>query len=419
MRTPFRNIAGVLALALIAGCTVKDVEPPSLAGPSTLAKAITLTASKSTLTQNGVDFVDIQVTSTGPNGQSQNIPLRAEIFVGGAVQDYGTLSTKSPVTPATIRYTAPNASPLAAGQVAQTVTIKVTPTDSGDFGNEIARELDLQLVPQGVILPINPNLVPAFTVTPPNPMAFQTATFDASTTTNGGTACNNLCSYAWNFGDGTTASGLIVTHDFRTVAVFQVTLTVTDSRGAQVVTTKAVTIGASALPTVDFTFSPTPAYAGQDIFFNAESSKAIPPRTIVSYGWNLGDGRTASGYTIARSYSNVGTYTVTLRVTDDAGATATASKTVTVTSPTPVASFTVTPSSPTTSDNVVFNASASTGPSPIVTYSWNFGSGATPATASGQVVNTRYTSLGAKAVTLTVTDSQGRTGSVTQTVTVQ
>ena len=102
MRTSFLTATGVLAISLMAGCTVKDVEPPSLAGPSTLVKAITMSANKDTLFQNGVDFVDILLTSTSPTGQAQSIPLRAEIFVGGVAQDYGTLSTKNPITPSTI-----------------------------------------------------------------------------------------------------------------------------------------------------------------------------------------------------------------------------------------------------------------------------------------------------------------------------
>lgn len=419
MRTSLLSITGALVLNVLAGCTVKDVEPPSLAGPSTLARAITMTANRDTLFQNGVDFVEITVTSTSPTGQPQTVPLRAEIMVGGVVQDFGTLSTKNPVTPTTMRYTAPNASPNPAGQVAQEVTIRVTPIDSGDFRSEVARQVSLRLVPQGVILPTNPELKAAFSVTPASPQAFSTATFDASSTTNLGVACLQLCTYTWNFGDGTTGAGITASHEYRTVATYLVTLTVTDARGAQVSIAQSVVVRAATPPTASFTFSPTPAYVNQDIFFNAEASRPADGRTITNYGWNLGDGRTASGYTIARSYPNIGQYTVTLRVTDDAGATATATQTVTVSSPTPVASFTVSPSPPTVGGNVTFNASASTGPSTISTYSWTFGSGSSPATASGQVVNTTYSTTGAKAVTLTITDSQGRTASVTQTVTVQ
>ena len=419
MRTSFITVTGVLALALWAGCTVKQVEPPSVAGPSTLARAITMVANKDTLFQNGVDFVDILVTSSSPTGQPQNIPLRAEIMVGGVVQDFGTLNTKNPVTPTTLRYTAPNAAPLSAGQVAQVVTITVTPTDSGDFRGEVARQVDLRLVPQGVILPTNPSLTAAFTVNPASPQAFATASFDASTTTNGTTACNNACSYSWNFGDSTSGTGLTTTHEYRTVGTYQATLTVTDSRGAQATTVRTVTVTASTPPTAVFTFSPTPAFIAQDIFFNAETSRPAAGRTISNYGWNFGDGRTASGQIVARSYPAIGTYTVTLRVTDDAGAAATTSQTVTVTNPVPLAAFTVLPASPVVGESVSFNASSSSGPSPFTAYAWNFGTGATPATATGITAVTQYGSTGNKIVTLTITDSAGRTATTTRVVAVQ
>src|SRR5688572_24360698 len=144
--THFVSLLGVAALAA-SGC-VNNVEQPALAGPSTFAHSILLVADRTSLTQNGTDFVDIRITSLNPDGQSENIPLRAQIIVDGVASDFGTLSTKTPITPATIRYTAPPASSLGA-QVPTTVSIAVTPSNSGDFRNEVTRHVELQLVPQG------------------------------------------------------------------------------------------------------------------------------------------------------------------------------------------------------------------------------------------------------------------------------
>ncbi len=416
MRTSFVTATGALALTLLAGCTVKDVEPPSLAGPSTMARAITMTANKDTLFQNGVDFVDILVTSTSPTGQPQSIPLRAEIFVGGVAQDYGTLNTKAPVTPTTIRYTAPNASPLPAGQVAQTITIAVTPVDSGDFRSEVARQVDLRLVPQGVILPTNPNLTAAFTVSPASPQAFSTVSLDASTTTNGGVACAIACSYAWNFGDGSSGSGMTTTHEFRTVGPVQVTLTVTDSRGAQATTTQTVTIAASTPPTASFLMSPTsPVGINQDVFFNAEQSRATLPRSIVNYGWNFGDGRTATGVTVSRSFSTIGVYNVVLTVTDDAGAVGQATQAMTVSAAGAglTALFTVSPSTASLAGTALFfNANGSTSTSPIVEYRFSYGDG-TPDDVGTSPTQSHMFPAGTGArtyqVRLTIRDSLGRT----------
>jgi hypothetical protein len=163
--TTLASILGAAALVAVAGCTVHDVDQPALAGPSTFAHSIILVADRNTLTQNGSDFTDIRITSLGPDGQSENIPLRAQIMVDGVANDFGTLSTKTPITPATIRYTAPPASALTT-QVPTTVTIAVTPSNNGDFRSEVTRQVEIRLTPQGIILPTNPNLVASFTFTP-------------------------------------------------------------------------------------------------------------------------------------------------------------------------------------------------------------------------------------------------------------
>ena len=75
MRTTHISVLGTIALAALTGCTVKDVDQPPLAGPSTFVHSIIMVADRDTLTQNGVDFTDIRVTSTGPDGQSEAMTL--------------------------------------------------------------------------------------------------------------------------------------------------------------------------------------------------------------------------------------------------------------------------------------------------------------------------------------------------------
>jgi PKD repeat protein len=83
----------------------------------------------------------------------------------------------------------------------------------------------------------------------------------------------------------------------------------------------------------------------------------------------------------------------------------------------PVASFTHSPTSPTSGSPVTFDGSASTDPSgaTITSYSWKFGDGAT---ATGATTSHTYSAAGSYRVTLTVTDSNGLTGTQTQTLTV-
>jgi PKD repeat protein len=61
---------------------------------------------------------------------------------------------------------------------------------------------------------------------------------------------------------------------------------------------------------------------GGPIAFDAGASFDIDG-TIASYAWDFGDGATASGATAAHAYAETGTYTATLTVTDDKGATGT------------------------------------------------------------------------------------------------
>jgi PKD repeat protein len=81
----------------------------------------------------------------------------------------------------------------------------------------------------------------------------------------------------------------------------------------------------NAAPTAAFTSS----VAGRTVAFDAGTS-ADADGSVASYAWNFGDGGTATGRTPSRTYAADGTYTVRLVVTDDDGATATTTRTVTV-----------------------------------------------------------------------------------------
>lgn len=78
----------------------------------------------------------------------------------------------------------------------------------------------------------------------------------------------------------------------------------------------------------------TPTIDGLTVSLTGTGS-SDPDGTIVSHAWQFGDGTGAAGPTATRTYAAEGTYTVTLTVTDDAGATASATRSVTVSSPPP------------------------------------------------------------------------------------
>ncbi len=74
------------------------------------------------------------------------------------------------------------------------------------------------------------------------------------------------------------------------------------------------------------TFSQT--VKGYAATFDAAASTVAPGERITAYEWSFGDGETATGATAAHRYARPGSYTVTLRVVDSAGMSATASAVV-------------------------------------------------------------------------------------------
>ena len=421
MRTGTLTFAVSAMVLALAGCTAKDVDIPPLAGPSTVGYSIDLQSNTNTLIQDGVSQARITINARDHMGQPMNgRPLRAEIRVDGIAQDFGTLSTKNPVTGSTLIYTAPPASAIS--QRSQAVTIAVLPTDSGVFGDEFGREIELILMPQGVILPFNPNLIASFTFDPNPPKVLDTVIFDAAASTNNGVACGSNCLFDWNFGDGTTASGRTVTHQFRTQGTFQVRLTVTDARGATSSSLQTVRVLPGDPPTAGFTTSPAAPGVNTEVFFNATQSlpAAGSGRTITRYEWDFGDGTGGSGVVTSHRFTAPGVYQVVLTVTDDAGSTARATTPLTVgptVGPAPVAAMTCAPAGP---RRAGCNASASRpgSGSNIESYTFNWGDGSPDEVGTNPLQTHLYAAAGTFTVTLTVRDSLGREAATQATVTV-
>ena len=86
--------------------------------------------------------------------------------------------------------------------------------------------------------------------------------------------------------------------------------------------------GGNVAPVASFTSSCTDLTCN----FNGSAS-SDSDGTIASYSWNFGDGNSASGVNPSNTYAASGTYTVSLTVTDDQGATNSTSSTVSVTAP--------------------------------------------------------------------------------------
>ncbi|THG30789.1 PKD domain-containing protein [Naasia lichenicola] len=158
------------------------------------------------------------------------------------------------------------------------------------------------------------------------------ATFDSSTSVD---SDGSIASYAWTFGDPTSASNSSMvaapSHTFTGAGTYTVTLTVTDDQGATSTVSHPVTVApANQAPTASFTSSSTGLAAAFD-----GSSSTDSDGSIASYAWTFGDttSNTSTAAVPNHTYPASGTYTVSLMVTDDKGATSTTSQRVTVTAP--------------------------------------------------------------------------------------
>ena len=225
--------------------------------------------------------------------------------------------------------------------------------------------------------------------------------------------------YAWDFGDGATASTSSASHLYATNGTYTITLSVTTAQGCLSSSTSSIQV--NAFPVVSFATSP--ACPGIPINFDNNTTVVSLP-TFVSLNWNFGDltidsstantsGTGGSG-DIIHSYVSGGSYSVTLTATAN-GCTATSTQTVTV-YPSPVASFTFGPACQ--GSNVAFTNTSTISPSTALSYLWDF-TGVGP-TSSTQDPSYSYgpTATGTYNVTLTTTSTNGCVSDTTQTISI-
>jgi len=225
----------------------------------------------------------------------------------------------------------------------------------------------------------------------------------------------DLFSWEWEFGDplsGTDNSSNLQnpSHLFTAPGIFNVSLTVTNTLGCT--NTIEIEVEVSETIAIDFTYDAPSFCPGETIDFTPDGVD------IVSYQWDFGDGGTSIQQTPQYIYSNPGTYTVSLTVTDIDGCQGYVEHEILINEE-PVAAFST--DSPACSGTPTQFFNASTSPTGYITeWVWNFGDG------SDEVVVTfpdnpdvsHLYAEGTYNASLTVTNSNGCSNTISQDVSV-
>lgn len=286
-------------------------------GPAQFEVRLTVTDDQgrtaSDTTQVTVENLPPTVDAGGP----YQCQVRETIQLAGICDDPGPLdATSLTCTWAEFSGTAISQPSYTCPDAATQVTLTLTATDKDGASAQDTATLDV------VLVRLIADADGPYTGTPGVPVSF-----DGS----GSSPAAAIVSYEWDFGDGQTGMGAVISHTYATAGVYTVTLTVGSARFEASDTTSATIRAVSQAPTAVIESEVIPKT--EQCFRLDGSGSSDPDGQIVSYAWDLGDGATRSGEVIEYCYAEAGTYTVTLTVTDEGGATGSAS--VEVSTPVP------------------------------------------------------------------------------------
>jgi PGF-CTERM protein len=156
------------------------------------------------------------------------------------------------------------------------------------------------------------------------PETGQQLQFDAAGATDPDGA---IVAYEWDLGDGRTATGESLTHEYADPGDYTVELTVTDDDGDATTSRRTVSVRAAnerPNPTFDVATG-----SGGEVTFDATDA-TDPDGEITEYVWDFGDDAIQTGETVTHAFEESGTYEVELMVVDDDRAAAVHTRTVAV-----------------------------------------------------------------------------------------
>jgi len=223
-----------------------------------------------------------------------------------------------------------------------------------------------------------------------------------------------IVAWNWTFGDGGVSTNVDPSHQYANGGNYTVTLTVTDDDGASDAFSDTLTVLG---PSAAFNYSPANPTTQELVNFFDQSID--PAGDIASWNWQFGDSTGSGSENPTHAYAAPGTYRVDLTITTSGGGTVSTFRFIAIQNSPPIAAYTFDPEQPNIGEMVTFGAGGSSDPDgTIVVYEWDFNNdGVTDAT--GSTVTHTFDIVGARPVTLKVTDNASTFNSVTHVVPVQ
>ncbi|NNK32776.1 MAG: PKD domain-containing protein [Xanthomonadales bacterium] len=263
---------------------------------------------------------------------------------------------------------------------------RIWPEVSGFFGGE---------VPWG-----NTGGEPGPTNEPPTPdMNVSCDGFDCSFDGSGSSDPDgSIAAYSWSLGDGAGADSAAFQHSYAAGGSYEVTLTVEDDAGETRSLSQDVTVSE---PNQEPVARISSQCVNTDCQFSGSASSDADG-SVTQWEWALGDGSAASGDSVDHAYPEPGTYTVTLTVEDNDGASDSASHTVTLSPANEPPSAAITYSCEERLCSFDGGGSADADGS-IESWSWDFGDGNG---SGGSLTSHEFSADGQYTVQLTVTDDR-------------
>jgi gliding motility-associated-like protein len=212
----------------------------------------------------------------------------------------------------------------------------------------------------------------------------------------------NPVSWNWDFGNGNTSVLQNPSATYFIPGTYTVSLTVTNASGTNTLTrTQYLTV--HDIPTVSFSADNQTGCFPLRVQFT-DLSTAGAGNTNTTWQWDFGNGVLSSLQNPVAVYTTAGSFTVTLKVTNDKGCVKTISRpNFVIVTPGVTAGFTQTLPSVCQAPATINFTNTSTGP-PALTWLWDFGDGNTSAVQDP--VHT-YNTAGSYTVTLIATSSAG------------